>query len=373
MLICNKIGEFFNIFKDLTVFLVYIIKEDMIKNKMSSAERVKAALAGDDFDVYPVISPMPIATIDAMEIAKAFYPSVYSNAAEMAELAATGHDCFGFDTVTPYFSSHLEAAALGAEVDWKDAYHVPEVVKAPFNSLDDFKIPQSFLHKPELQHLLRACEILRKKYYGRVPIIGKVIGPWTLVSLLYSLENMVLDTILAPEKLKKLISEIAIIPIKFAEAQFNAGADMVTWVDSISSDLVSAAVYEDFLFPVHKKAAASLQSRGTLILHIGGNVMDRFNSIIKTGFKVFHMNSKNDISTAIKQAKSLITITGCINIQDTLSQGSPETIRAEVEANIKKGVRLISPEGSLPVTIPGKNLKHLVESAHRLKPQNLNL
>ena len=335
---------------------------------MTPAERVNAALIGNDFDVYPVISPMPIATIDAMEIAKAFYPSVYSNAIEMAELAAVGHDIFCFDSVTPYFSIHLEASALRAEVDWKDAYNVPEIVKAPFNHIDDFDIPQSFLHKQEFQYLLKACEILHKKYYGRVPIIGKVMGPWTLISFLYGLENIILDTILAPEKLKKIISEIAIIPMKFAEAQFYAGADMVTWVDSISSDLVSAAVYEDFLFPVHKKATAALQNKGTLILHICGNVMDRFNNIIKSGFKIFHMSSKNNIAAAIKQAKSAITITGCINIPVTLCQGSPETIQAEVEANIKSGIRLISPEDVLPVTVSGKNIKCLIEAAHRFKP-----
>ena len=336
---------------------------------MTSTERVNAALAGDDFDVYPVISPTPIATISAMEIAKAFYPSVYFNAMEMAELAAVGHDYFGFDSVTPYFSAHLEAAALGAEVNWKDAYHVPEIVKAPFSSIDDFEIPQSFLHKPEFQRLLKACEILKKKYHGRVPVIGKVAGPWTLISFLYGAENVVLDTILEPDKLKKLINEISVIPMKFTEAQFNAGADMVTWIDFITSDLVSAVVYEEFLLPIHKKAATALQHAGPLILHICGDVMDRFHSIIKTGFKIFHMGSKNNIAAAIKQAKSEITITGCVNIPITLCQGSQEMIQEEVEANVKSGVRLISPECLLPVTVPGKNLRCLVDSSHRLRPR----
>ena len=340
----------------------------MAQSKMTPIERVNAALVGSDFDVYPVISPTPIATIDSMEIAKAFYPSVYFSETEMAELAAVGHDYFGFDSVAPYFSDHLEAAALGAEVDWKDAYHVPEIVKTPFNNLDDLEIPQSFLHRQEFQYLLKACEILHKKYSGKVPVIGKVAGPWTLASFLYGLENIVLDTILEPEKLKKVIDEISVIPMKFTEAQFNAGADMVTWIDFITSDLVSAKVYEEFLFPIHKKAAASLQYAGPLILHICGNVMDRFSSIIKTGFKICHMGSKNDVAAALKQAKSEIAITGCINVPVTLCQGSPEMIQAEVEANIKNGVRIISPECLLPVTVSGKKLKCLVESAHHLKP-----
>jgi len=43
-------------------------------------------------------------------------------------------------------------------------------------------------------------------------------------------------------------------------------------------------------------------------------------------------------------------------------------IREEVESNIKSGIRLISPECALPASIPGDNLKCLVETAHRLRP-----
>ena len=345
----------------------------MAQGKMSPAERVKAALAGYDFDVYPVIAPLTITNVEAMEMARVFYPSVYSNAMEMAELAATGHDYFGFDSVSPYFSIHLEAAALGAEIDWKKDYSMPELVKKPFNSLDDFKIHELFLHKQEFQQLLKACEIMRSKYKGRVPIIGKVAGPWTLLFLLHGVENLELDSILEPEKLKKIISEIAVIPMKFAEAQFNAGADMVFWVDLIKSTNVSAAIYEEFLLPVHKKAAAILQNMGSTILGIPNNVMDRFDSIFKTGFKTFYMSSKNDIASIIKQAKSTITITGCINVPIILCQDSQEMIRAEVEATINKGVRLIVPEYVLPVTVPTKNIRCLVESAHRLKPNSKGL
>jgi [methyl-Co(III) methanol-specific corrinoid protein]:coenzyme M methyltransferase len=336
--------------------------------KMSPAERVRAALDGNDFDAYPVINPTSVATLETMEQTRAFFPSAHTNAMEMAFLAAAGHDYYGFDSVAPYFSVHLEAAALGAQVDWNDAIHTPVITKKPVKSIDDFDIPQSFLGRTEFQRLLKACDILRKKYSGRVPVIGKVVGPWTLVYNLYGVENLVLDTVLEPEKTKRLIMEMAVIPMEFARAQFDAGADMVTWADHVTSDLVSSKIYEDFLLPVHIKAAAALQKGGPMILHICGNVMDRLDCIAKTGFKLFHMDSRNDIAAAVKQVNSSITITGCINNPVTLSQGSPAMVREEVMANIKSGIRLISPECALPASVPGENLKCLVETAHRLKP-----
>ena len=340
----------------------------MGKMKMTPAERVRAALEGSDFDAYPVINPTSVATVEAMEQARAFFPSAHTNAMEMAVLATTGHDYYGFDSVAPYFSVHLEAAALGAQVDWSDAIHTPVITKKPIKRIDDFEIPQSFLHRTEFQRLLKACDILKKKYSGKVPVIGKVVGPWTLVYNLYGVENLVLDTILEPEKTKRLISEMTEIPLEFARAQFDAGADMITWADHATSDLVSAKIYEEFLLPVHIKAAEELQKAGPLILHTCGNVMDRLDCIAKTGFKLFHMDSRNDITAAVKQTGSAITITGCINNPVTLGQGTPAMIREEVEANIKSGIRLISPECALPASVSGKNLKCLVETAHRLRP-----
>ncbi|MCL1992918.1 MAG: hypothetical protein FWG66_08225 [Spirochaetes bacterium] len=74
------------------------------------------------------------------------------------------------------------------------------------------------------------------------------------------------------------------------------------------------------------------------------------------------------MAAAVKQAGSKITFTGCINNPVTLGQGNPAMIREEVESNIKSGIRLISPECALPASIPGDNLKCLVETAHRLRP-----
>jgi len=339
----------------------------MAKIKMTPAERVKAALTGTDFDVYPVINPTSVAIIESMEQVRAFFPSAHTNSMEMAELAAAGHDLYGFDSVAPYFSVHLEAAAMGVQVDWNDALHTPVITKRPLKSIDDFIMPKSFLQRLEFQRLLKAIEILKKKYSGKVPVIGKVVGPWTLTYNLYGVENLVLDTILEPEKAKDFINEISTIPMEFAKAQFDAGADMITWADHVTSDLVSAKIHEEFLLPIHQRAAKELQKAGPVILHICGNIMDRIDCIANTGFKMFHMDSRNDIADVVKRTESKITITGCINNPVTLAQGTPIMVRKEVMANIQSGIRLISPECALPTSVSGKNLKCLVETAHRTK------
>jgi [methyl-Co(III) methanol-specific corrinoid protein]:coenzyme M methyltransferase len=289
----------------------------------------------------------------------------------MADLAKIGHDYFGFDSVAPYFSVHLEASALGAKVEFNDAASTPYVTTKPMKHISDFRLPSSFLEKQEFQALLRAIEILKKQYKGRVPIIGKVIGPWTLAYNLYGVENLILDTILEPEKTKNLIEELMKVPIAFATAQFNAGADMITWAEHATSDLVRPQIYEQFLVPLHKKAATTLQSQGPLILHVCGEVMDRLHIIASTGMNMFHIDSRNPIDKAVQIAGTDLILTGAINNPITLAQGNPVSVSQEVIQCLKAGIRLISPECAIPTNISSENLKAVARTAHRFTPTSL--
>jgi len=341
--------------------------------KMTSYERVMSVIGRKDFDVFPAINPTSVATTSAMKKAKSYFPDAHIDAEKMAQLAAVGHDHFGFDSCTPYYSVHLECQALGATVDWKDASNTPYVVSKPMKKIDDLIIPQNFLEKTEFQALLKAIGILKKKYRNDVPVIGKVIGPWTLAYLLYGVENLTLDVILEPEKTAQLIRDLSVIPIAFAKAQFDAGADLVTWADHTTSDLVSSAVYEKFVLPIHQKAATELGEYGPTILHMCGNIMDRLPHIVETGFPIFHMDSRNDIEQALTIVQDKMLITGCINNPHTLCHGDKSLIKKEVISNLQKGISLIAPECALPCNVPSENLLTLTKTTHQYTRSGANV
>ena len=285
----------------------------------------------------------------------------------MAELASVGHDYFGFDSVAPYFSIHLESSALGDQIDWGDSNSTPRVIRNVAKKLDDLSVPSDFIDRQEFQMLIMACGILHKKYKGSVAVIGKVIGPWTLAYHLYGVENMILDTILEPEKTKQVIKELAQIPLKFAKRQFEAGADIITWAEHCTSDLVSAEIYRDFVAPIHRDAVAKLQRYGPLVLHTCGNIMDRLDYIADTGICMLHIDSRNDIAKAVEQIGDRVVLTGSSNNPFTLSQDRPSDVCKEVRYNIKCGIKLISPECAIPCNVTDENLFALVETAHQQK------
>ncbi len=333
--------------------------------EMTPYARVMAAIRGEPFDVYPAITPTSVVTEGVMQRANAYFPTAHTRASEMAALAAVGHDYFGFDSVMPYFSILLESAALGAEIDWGSIDQTPRVVKTAISQAGHYAAPAGFLKRQHFQRLLSAVSILHKKYRGRVAVIGKVIGPWTLAYHLYGVEKLVLDTILEPEQTKAFICELSKIPMAFAKAQFDAGADIVTWAEHCTADLVSAAIYEDFVAPIHRQAAVELQSAGPLVLHICGNIMDRLDMIADTGIQMLHLDSRNDIKRATELVGDRIALTGCINNPFTLAQGKPSDVYKEVCGCIHKGIRLISPECAVPCRVPDENLLTLVKTAHQ--------
>ena len=332
--------------------------------KMTSMERVFAVINGDDFDVYPAINPTSVATVEAMKLSGAYFPQAHTDPDKMAALACVGRDVFGFDSVSPYFSILLEASALGAEVDWGNIYEMPSVIKKPIKNPEEYEIPKNFLDRAEFSGLIKVCSELKKTYKNEVPVIGKVIGPWSLAYHLYGVENLVLDMILEPEKTADFINRLSEIPFAFANAQFEAGADMIVWADHVTSDLVSAEIYKKFIMPIHKRAASSLQKYGPIILHTCGNVSDRLMYIAETGFKIFHMDSKNNIGDSVKLVGNNMLITGCINNPVLLAQGDPPDVKRAVEENIHQGIKLISPECAIPFSVPSENLMALTASAH---------
>lgn len=335
-----------------------------MRMKMTSRERVLAAFNKMPFDKNPVISPTSLATVESMRLTKTFFPQAHINGDAMAALAAVGHDVIGFDSVTPYFSVHQEAAALGCEIDWGNIDRLPRILKSPLARPEDFVLPANFLNRRPVKAILQAIRALRKKYGSEVAIIGKVIGPWTLAYHLHGTAALLMETILEPELVKRFLETLAQVPITFAQAQFEAGADILTWADHVTADLISAKMYEELLLPVHQNCMSRIRKDGPVILHVCGSVTDRLALFCKAGFEAFHLDSRNDIATACNIVDDKMLLTGNINNPNVLLNGTVKDVQDAVNKTLDNGIYLISPECAVPFWVPNRNLMEIVHTAH---------
>lgn len=340
----------------------------MAKTQMTPFERVMAAINGKEVDCIPAVGPSTVINYDCMESAQAFFPRAHYEASAIAALAEAGHTTLGFDTIMPYFSAHIEAEALGCQVDWGNVTRVPQVSRCPIKRIEDFAPPVALNQKEPCVSLLKAIRLLKRRHKHTVPIVGKVMGPWSLAHHLYGIENMALDLILDLENLRWLLEQLLEISITFAKAQFEAGADIVTWVDHISTDRFSRKMYEDLLFPMHKSAASKLKHYGPTIISIFGNVSDRLDLLSTTGFSMLNITTHNDIQTALRVVGGNALVIGGVNNPDVLVSGNTVDVHREVLRNIFAGARMIAAETAVPLITPSANLIEMVNSAHRAKP-----
>lgn len=333
---------------------------------MTSRERVLAVFNGKPYDKIPIINPTSLATVESMRHTKAFFPHAHTDGHAMAALAAASRDLFGFDSVMPYFSIHLEATALGCEIDWGKIDRMPQILKSPLIEPDDFVIPGNFLDRKPIKALLQAIKLLRKKYGSEIAIIGKVVGPWTLAFHLYGTANFILKTNMEPHKVHQILAVLMQTSIQFAHAQFEAGADILTWADHATADLISAKMYEEFLLPVHQQCNKALQKAGPVIFHSCGLVADRLELFCQAGFEAFHLESRNDVKAALHKVGGRIVITGNVNNPSVLLNGSVADVRNAVNSAIEDGIQLLSPECALPCWVPNRNLLEIVNAAHAI-------
>ena len=339
---------------------------------MTPRARFLACLHRQPADRPSVGNAVSVATLELMHATGCAFPEAHLDPEVMAGLAAAGHEILGYDTIAPVFSVQHEAAALGCEVDWGRRDMMPDVVGRLCERADDIEVPGDLLQRPPCRVVLAALRILRERHPD-VALIGKVFGPWTLAYHLFGVEPFLIMTLDDPPQVHEIMRRLKGVAAVFAQAQFEAGADAVTVGDHATGDLVSARMYREFLWAVHREIAAEIP--GPTILHICGDTADRLADIAHTGFTCFHFDSKVSARRAreIVDAQGRdhrggrrITLMGNINNPRTLLRGTPADVGREVEECLRSEIEIIAPECAVPLTTPTDNLKAVsvsVESA----------
>ena len=336
---------------------------------MSPKRRFLAGILGGRVDRPPVGSVTSVATVAQMEMTDASLPQAHLDPEKMAALAAGAHEILGYDAIMPYFSVQAEAGALGCDVDWGDRVNLPVERSHPWQSPEDVRMPGEFLERPSTRAVIGAIRILHREYGRHVAIVGKVMGPWTLAYHVHGILPFLKETILDPDKVRGFLDRLKEISVRFALAQIEAGADVLCLADHATGDLVSPAMYRDFLLPVHQEITERIGS--PMVLHICGDTLDRMGHICESGFDAFHFDSKVDARAAVAEVDGRISLVGNINNPETLLHGTPQQVYKEACYAIAAGVQVIGPECAIPLETPLENLLAVVRasSATRVEGQ----
>jgi len=323
---------------------------------------MSAMYNGRKGDRPPVGNPTSVVCHDLMDATGISFPEAHLDSQAMAELALAGHEILGFDTVMPEFSVQQEAAALGSKVDWGHRDMMPDTKSSPHEDFSNIEVPKNLLEQPSIRVVLDALSILRRHVGGKVAIVGKVMGPWTLSYHMAGVENFLRHAgRRETEKINKMLRQLLPVTVAVARAQFQAGADIVVVADHATGDLVGPYHYEEYLLPVHQEITRRIE--GPLILHVCGNCRDRLELFADAGFDAYHFEWQNDPKYVVKTIGERISLVGCVNTPETLLMGTPDDVYKQVRSAIEAGVNIIGPECAIGLPTPMENLKAIVAAA----------
>ena len=355
-----------------------IISSKRSNGEMTPRERFVAAIKREPVDRRAVGNITSSATYEQMRRTGHEWPKAHTDAEEIAGLASLSYTDLGYDTVMPYFGLVHGAAALGAPVEWgEDPFvendgkitsgpRMPACKQPPhWSGPDEAEIPDDFLDRPEAKAIIDSIKILRKRHPDAC-VVGKVMGPWTLSYHMFGVQDFLLNIILKPDWVRGCLDVLKDASVMFANAQFEAGADVLTLADHSTGDLVRAETYRDFLMPVHREIAPQID--GPVMLHCCGNTLDRMKYIKEAGFDAFHFAYENDPHKS-KQEVGDFPLVGNVSNIITLMNGDPEAIKAEVKNVYSAGIDVVSPECAVPPQVSDASLKMIADTVLELDAQ----
>jgi [methyl-Co(III) methanol-specific corrinoid protein]:coenzyme M methyltransferase len=325
---------------------------------MNSRERFLAALFGRRPDRPPLAHVSALTTVELQEATGCRLPAVHQDAEQQARLLAANHELLGFDAVSFILNYFGEPAALGAAIDWGTAERLPAVTSHPWHHAEDARVPVDLLDRPPLRTGLATLRIAKRRHGDRLAVLGKVMGPFSMAQMMHGTENVLVGLVEAPERIAALLDVCTDVLVRYANAQFEAGADAIAIGEGgAGAKMLSPAMYQQWLLPVHRRLIAEIH--GPTIMHICGDIRPRLGLLAQTGMTCFNFDWCIPPAEMVAAAGHF-TLMGNVNTTDLL-RGPPAEIRCQVAACLAAGVQIIGPGCAISPKCPNANLRAMAE------------
>ena len=177
-----------------------------------------------------------------------------------------------------------------------------------------------------------------------------------------------LDVYDTPEFLDDLLDFTNEVSFTFAKALIKEAKMPIVAIGEAlcSPDFISPYLYKEKVAPRHKKLVQRLHAEGlpVVLVHICGNVVPIFQTLIENGFDTADIDTKADLEKILIMAKG-IGLRGNIDPAWILKAKSEEVLEKS-KALLKiteKSPWILSSGCDVPLGTPDENIKALVEAA----------
>lgn len=335
---------------------------------MTGRERLLATMAGEAVDHLAFV---PITMMYAADLIGASYREYETSAATLATGQLAVAEQFGASQISVISDPCVEAADLGAHVEFPDSTpaHVVEersLLADPARLAELRKIDPA--SGKRMSNRLEAVRLLGERGAGEYLVEGWVEGPCAEAADLRGINRLMIDFYGEHAFLSDLLDFVTEQEIRFALAQLDAGAEIIGIGDAASS-LIGPELYLEWIAPRTERYVRAIHGAGGLVrLHICGRSEPLAGAIAELGVDLIDIDYGNQIA-AMRQALGAgqPAIAGNIDPVSELKDGTPEQIAARLSQCMQAGgARFAVGAGcEVPRGTPEANLLAMREFAER--------
>lgn len=331
---------------------------------MTPKQRIMSVINGETPDRMPCFGANSTVSYDQMDRVNAYWPLGHEDAETMAKQALAAHTVVGFDAVRVPFCQTFEAEALGCVLKpgiTPSGEGIPGIEHPPIYKLDDTpEFPDDFLSRGRIPALLNAVKRLKKELGDDVPVVGGIIGPFTIAGSLLGTVQILKASIKKPDKIVPFIELGVKAGAELGKALIDAGCDIISCEDMTASpEMIPPNTYRDYELDYQARQFEDLSV--PKILHICGNVDPIIGLMGKTGADILSLEPKASAKLARELCGPDIVLMGGVDTATTLFMQNAETVKAGCRESIESGIQILAPGCAVAPGTPMENLLAMME------------
>jgi uroporphyrinogen decarboxylase len=309
---------------------------------------------------YPGRLAMPIGAYSGLEITGEAVEDVVTVPGSQFRAVMALHERYRTPVVLTAMDLSAEAEAYGCEIRMSSR-EIPTVVgRLVTNAAEIGKLPDPMPGDARTRVPLETAWRLVAEAEEGVPVLGCMLGPFSLAGRLFGVSEALEATALEPETIEALLNLVTGFLRQYALAFRETGAWGVI-VAEPAAGLLSPAGLGRFSAPYVKRIVEVAETPDfSVILHNCGAKLIHLEKTRESGAGIYHFGAPMDIVTALGGVDGETIIGGNLDPMSVFYNGTPESVgeatRALLEATKRYKNFIISSGCDLP---PGTRLANL--------------
>lgn len=332
---------------------------------MNARERVLKMFAGEEVDRPPCFSGMGNVTTEGLKSLNQKFAATHLDAKMMAAAAASTYKLFGFECGVAPFDLCIEAEALGCEINVyahsEDLLYPTIKKKLIHNEAEmELAVPADLTSRGRVPLMLEVIKLMKKDIGAEAPVGSYVLGPFTLAGQIMELNDLLKLSFKKPDKIGRLLDQLADVIILVAREYEKAGVDYITVREmGATSDVLSPRVFKSLILPYLTRIFSTLSVPS--VLHICGKTNDIVPFMAESGARAISVDQKNDVAETRKKLGPKALVFGNYDPYNVLVAGTPDLVRQTIKKCMDDGVSAVWPGCDIWPTVPPDNMKAMMD------------